>query len=202
MHLHLFPALSLLLLTALIGPAHAGLEPGEQISLTIRGVDPSEQQKINGTYRVGESGGIRLPMLEKSLPARGLSTEQFARSAEAAYKTAGIYARPAIEAETLQGKEQSGPAVVSVSGQVRRAGETTFRKDMTVIQAIDAVGGRNEFGSRNVLLLRAGKQYCLDFTNLTHKNITLRPGDSLQVEQKAVIDRWKGKEASVKKLLE
>lgn len=202
MKVHILPILSLLLFAESTCHVRAGLEAGEQISLTIRGVEPAEQQKISGTYRVGESGKVRLPLLEQSLPARGLTAEEFARSAEAAYKAAGIYARPAIEVETLQGKDQRGVAVVSVGGQVRRAGEAPFRKGMTVIQAIDAAGGRNEFGSRNLLLFREGKQYCLDFTNLSHKNIVLRPGDSLQVEQKGVLDRWRGKEATVKKLLE
>ncbi len=159
--------------------ASAGLEPGEQINLTIRGVEPVEQQKVSGIYRIGESGGVRLPLLDSLVTARGLTPEQFARAAEAAYMTAGIYARPAIEVETLQGKDQQAAAVISVGGQVRRAGDSPFRKGMTVIQAIDAAGGRNEFGGRNLFLLRDGKQICLDFTNLAHKNIVLLPGDSI-----------------------
>ena len=103
--------------------------------------------------------------------------------------------------EALEGGEQKGEALISVGGQVRRAGQTPFRKNMTVIQALDASGGRNDFGSRNILLLRDGKQYCLDFTNLKHKNIVLLPGDSLQVEQKGILDRWQGSEAQVKALL-
>ena len=63
-------------------------------------------------------------------------------------------------------------------------------------------GGRNDFGGRNLLLLRGGKQYCLDFLNLKHKNIQLLPDDSLQVEQKGVLDRWKGSDEAVKVLLE
>jgi protein involved in polysaccharide export with SLBB domain len=197
--------LPLLLSLPLLGFSNvllAGLEPGEQINLTIRGVDPAEQQKISGIYRVGESGGVRLPLLEALLPARGLTPEQFARAAEEAYKKAGIYARPAIEVDTSQGKDQQAAAVISVGGQVRRAGDSPFRKDMTVIQAIDAAGGRNDFGSRNLFLIRDGKQYCLDFTNLAHKNIVMRPGDSIQVDQKGVLDRWKGNEETVKKLME
>ncbi|GAA5119796.1 SLBB domain-containing protein [Luteolibacter yonseiensis] len=191
-----------LLFVVLPSSALAGLEPGEQINLTIRGVGPVEQQKISGVYRVGESGGIRLPLLDELVSARGLTPEQFARAAEAAYVKAGIYARPAIEVEALQGKDQQGTAVVSVGGQVRRAGDSPFRKGMTVIQAIDAAGGRNEFGGRNLLLLRDGKQYCLDFTNLAHKNIVLLPNDSIQVEQKQVFDKWKGTEEAVRKLTE
>ncbi len=196
------PSAVVLTFLAHFGAALAGLEPGEQINLVLRGVDSVEQQKISGIYRVGESGSVRLPLLEELVPARGLTPEQFARAVEGAYKKAGIYARPAIEVETVQGVDQQAPAVVSAGGQVRRAGESPFRKGMTVLQAIDNAGGRNEFGSRNVFLLRDGKQYCLDFTNLAHKNIALRPGDSLQVEQKGVLDRWKGKEALLKPLME
>lgn len=186
----------------LLSPALlAGLEPGEQINLTIRGVDPEEQQKISGVYRVGESGAVRLPMLEHLVSARGLTPEGFARAAENAYKQAGIYSRPAIEVDVVQGGGQQGVAVISVGGQVRRAGDSPFRKDMTVIQAIDAAGGRNDFGGRNLYLIREGKQTCLDFTNLAHKNIVLKPGDSIQVEQKGVLDRWKGTEEAVAKLL-
>lgn len=182
--------------------ALAGLEPGEQINLTIRGVSPAEQQKVSGIYRVGESGGVRLPLLAELVPARGLTPEQFARAAETAYVKAGIYAQPAIEVDASQGKDQQGTAVVSVGGLVRRAGDSPFRKGMTVIQALDAAGGRNEFGGRNLFLLRDGKQYCLDFTVLAHKNIVLLPNDSIQVDQKAVFDKWKGNEESVKKLME
>ena len=71
-----------------------------------------------------------------------------------------------------------------------------------MLQAIDGAGGRSDFGGRNLFLIREGKQYCLDFTNLSHKNIILRPGDSIQVDQKGVLDRWKGQDDFVKKLIE
>lgn len=184
----------------LLQPLSAGLSPGEQIQVVIRGVPADEQAKINGNYRVGDSGGVRLPMLGEPVSAKGLTPEQFARHAEAAYRNAGIYRRPAIEVETIQGGDQKAAVVVSVGGQVRKAGETPFRKDLTVIQAIDAAGGRNDFGGRNVMLIRQGRQYCLDFDKLSHKSIRLKPGDSLQVEQKGVLDRWKGSEAQIKEL--
>ncbi len=198
-HLLLAPAL---LFPALVSPALAGLESGERINLTIRGVGTAESEKVSGTYRVGESGNVRLPLLERLVSARGLTPEQFARAAEAAYKDSGIYSQPAIEVEVVKGINVDDRTVISLGGQVRRAGEVPFRKDMTVIQALDGAGGRNDFGSRNLLLLRDGKQYCLDFTNLAHKNIVLRPGDSIQVEQKGIIDRWKGDDETVGKLME
>ena len=184
-----------------ISPALAGLEPGDTVKISLRGVDGDEQQKVNGEYRVGESGTVSMPLLEKPVTARGLNAEQLARAIEAAYRAEDIYTKPSIQAEVLKGKEiDPNEAIVSIGGQVRKAGEANFRKSMTVIQALDAAGGRNDFGSRNVILLRAGKQYCLDFNNLKHKNVELQPNDSLQVEQEGVIDRWKGNEEAVKPL--
>lgn len=198
-NLHLFMAAASL---AIFAPTvTATLETGEQIVLTIRGVDAAEQQKISGTYRIGETGNLRLPMLDSLISADGLTPEQLARSIETAYKSAGIYTRPAVEVETVQGKISDGLALVSVGGQVRRAGDAPYRKGMTVIQVLDGVGGRNEFGGRNLMLLRDGKQYCLDFNNLAHKNLILRPGDSIQVEQKSIVDRWRGNHDAVKHLL-
>ena len=179
----------------------AGFETGDLLRVTVRGIDPAEQSKINGEYRVGETGAVRLPLLVNTVAAKGLTSEQFARAAEAAYRSAGIYTHPAIEVETVRDKDGDGAAMISVGGQVRRAGETQFRKGMTVIQAIDAAGGRNDFGGRNIMLLRAGRQFVLDFSNLAHKNILMQPGDSLQVEQVGVIDRWKGSPERVKELL-
>lgn len=186
----------------LIAPALAGLEPGDGIQVTLRGVEEAEQKSVNGTYRVGDSGQVRLPLLDRLVTARGLTPEQFARAAEAAYRAEGIYTKPAIEVEALAVIKDGQQSVVSVGGQVQRAGESTFRKGMTVIQAIDAAGGRNAFGGRNVLLIRGGRQYCIDFLNLKHKSIRLLPDDSLQVEQKGVLDRWKGSDEAVKPLLE
>lgn len=54
-----------------IPAARAALEAGEQLNLTIRGVDAVEQQKISGVYRIGESGKVRLPMLDSLVTARG-----------------------------------------------------------------------------------------------------------------------------------
>jgi protein involved in polysaccharide export with SLBB domain len=192
----------MLTMMVLIAPALAGLEPGDGIQVTLRGVEEAEQKSVNGTYRVGDSGQVRLPLLDRLVTARGLTPEQFARAAEAAYRAEGIYTKPAIEVEALAVIKDGQQSVVSVGGQVQRAGESAFRKGMTVIQAIDAAGGRNAFGGRNVLLIRGGRQYCIDFLNLKHKSIRLLPDDSLQVEQKGVLDRWKGSDEAVKPLLE
>lgn len=168
------------------------LTEGDTLRITVRGVPLEEQQGINGEYTIDDQGGVRLPHLEQPLQAKGLSAREFARAAEKAYRHGGIYRAPAIEVVSQANINASG-AMISVGGHVTRDGRFPFQKGMTVLQAIDAAGGRNEFASRNVFLYRKGKRVCLDFLNLAHKNIVLQQGDSLQVAQRpAILDRWKG----------
>jgi protein involved in polysaccharide export with SLBB domain len=183
--------------------AFAGLEPGDTVKVTLRGVEASEHGKVNGEYKVGEAGGVALPLLDKPVNARGLTAEQFARAAEAAYKAAEIYTTPKIEAEAVQGKDVNLQApMVSVGGHVKRAGDVQYRQGITVVQALNAAGGRDDFAGRNVMLIRNGKSIWLDYANLKHKNIVLQPNDALQVEMHgAIVDRWKGSDDSVQPLL-
>ena len=178
-------ALIVLLSPALfLPPLHAGVKEGDSVQITVRGIPAVEQEKINGAYRVGASG-IRLPFLKVRLPVAGLEPEQIGTAAERAYQAEGVYKQPAIDVEIVRGANQKGTeAVVSVGGQVRRSGAVSFREDMTLLQAVQAAGDRNEFGSRNIKLVRAGKTIPLDFRKPEHKNFALQPNDSIIVEQK------------------
>lgn len=163
---------------------HAGVKEGDSVQVTVRGIPAVEQEKINGAYRVG-AGGLRLPFLKTRLPVSGMEPEQIAAAAERAYITAGVYQTPAIDVEIVRGADQKGQeAIVSVGGQVRRSGPVVFRQNMTLLQAIQAAGDRNEFGSRNIRLIRNGKTMALDFRKTENKNLILMPDDSIIVEQR------------------
>ncbi|MEM9236970.1 MAG: polysaccharide biosynthesis/export family protein [Verrucomicrobiota bacterium] len=177
------------------------LQPGDAIRLTLRGVPAEEQQKISGEYTVGDDGMVSMPLLDDLVRAAGLTPGGFARSLEKKYKTEGIYAAPAIDVVAKK-DEKAGGAVISVGGHVKRSGHVPFRQGMTVVQAINAAGGRDQFGGRNIELIRAGKQYVLDYKQLRHKNVVLRADDALMVAMRpAIIDRWKGDPERVKGLL-
>ena len=77
-------------------PLLAGLEPGDTVKISLRGVEGDEQTKVNGEYRVGESGTISMPLLDKPVTARGLNAEQLARAIEAAYRAEDIHAKMGI----------------------------------------------------------------------------------------------------------
>ncbi|OYV06968.1 MAG: hypothetical protein CFE26_03515 [Verrucomicrobiales bacterium VVV1] len=176
-----------------VSNAIAGIEPGHSMKLTLRGVPAEEQAKIDGEYRVGESGTVRLPLLESLIPAKGLTAEQFARAAEKAYRDAGIYARPAIEVEMVGTPDLVNQEPrISVGGHVRRAGPIPFRKTMTLLEAIQAAGDRDEFGGRNIRLIRKGKTTLLDFRKQEIKNLQLEPFDSIIVDQAGVVEGDRG----------
>jgi protein involved in polysaccharide export with SLBB domain len=175
-----------------VSNAIAGIEPGNAMKLTLRGVPAEEQAKIDGLYRVGESGGVRLPLLETPVPAKGMTAEQFARSAEKAYRDAGIYARPAIEVEMQFADPEGQDPKVSVGGHVRRSGPQAFRKTMTLLEAIQAAGDRDEFGGRDIRLIRKGKTTLLDFRKQEVKNLLLEPFDSIIVNQAGVVEGDRG----------
>ena len=169
-------------------PLHAGVKEGDSVQITVRGIPAVEQEKINGPYRVG-AGGLRLPFLKSRLPVTGLEPEQIAAAAEQAYKAEGVYQQPAIDVDIIRGADQKGQeAVVSVGGQVRRSGPISFRQGMTLLQAIQGAGDRNEFGGRNIRLIRNGKTIALDFRKPEHKNYSLQPNDSIIVEQRGIIE--------------
>ena len=171
----------------------AGLEVGDTVKFTLRGVPAEEQQKVNGDYRIGDSGTIRLPMIDAPLPARGLTGDQLARAAEKAYRDAGIYQTPAIETQVMNGIEKpSEDAVVFVGGQVRKPGTVPYVKGMTLLQALKIAGDRNEFGGRNIVLTRKGKASKLDFRKQEDKNTVMEPGDVITVEQAGALEVNRG----------
>lgn len=178
----------------------AELKVGDRVSVTLRGVPAEDAAKVTGDYVINERGEVRPPLLEGGVRSVGLTALQLAERIEAAYRNEGIYQKPRVEVVAAKAEEPGG-ARISVGGRVRNSGPVPFRGGLTVLQAIDAAGGRDEFGGRNVFLIRGGRQYCLDFKQLAHLNIVVEPDDSLRVDQKGIIDRWKGTPERVDELM-
>jgi protein involved in polysaccharide export with SLBB domain len=167
-----------------IGAARGGLAVGDEVEVSLKGVPAGEQEQFNGRYTVRE-GGIRLPLLEGLVPVVGMAVDQAARTAETAYRKAGIYENPAIEMRVLRGKDVAGDdALVSVGGRVKRAGQVPYRKGMTLTQAIQAAGDRDDFGGSTVILERAGKARKLDYRKQEDRNLPLLPNDTITVQQR------------------
>jgi protein involved in polysaccharide export with SLBB domain len=177
--------LSLLVLCAWISPLRGEIKAGDSLQILIRGVPVGEKSKVEGHYVVGRSGSIKVPLADVMVRAQGLTAETLARKIEDVYRKAEIYTHPCIEVLT---KAIEGPlpgAEVSVGGHVRRAGPVKFRNGMTLLQAVQAAGDLDPFGSkRRVFVTRGEKRWVADLRSPKGQSFALQSGDTIVVDRR------------------
>lgn len=161
--------------------AQATLRIGDPLELKISGVPNDEQQQINNVYTVDATGAINLPYINK-VKADGLTPAQLAGSIEGAYRANKVYTNPTITvimAPTAR--------FVNVGGAVRNATRVPFTEDMTLLAAINAAGGFNDFADqRKVRVLRGNNVKVYDVREARRdpsKDLKLQPGDRVEVPQ-------------------
>ena len=174
---------------ALVPVLKAGsIEAGQAIQITIQGVPPGEQARINGTYSVSDSGYVRLWQVG-NIKAAGVDSNVLAQSIEAAYQRAEIYTNPNVQVLANSG-DKMVEHLLTVGGRVRAPGPKPFQRGMTLFQAVMASGGPTEFGAINrVKLYRNGKVYIYDLTKGEHKLLKVYPNDTIDVPEK----NWLGR---------
>jgi polysaccharide export outer membrane protein len=159
----------------------ATLRVGDPVELRISGVPNEEQQQINNMYTVDASGAINMPYINK-VRAEGLTPAQLASAIEGSYRSGGIYTNPTITVVM-------GPTArfVNVGGAVRTPSRVPFTEDMTLLTAINASGGFNDFANqRKVRVMRGNqvKEYDVRQSRSDpSKDIKLQPGDRIEVPQ-------------------
>jgi polysaccharide export outer membrane protein len=175
-----------LLVLLLVGSAEfafgqAVLRVGDPIDLKIGGVPQDEQLQVNNTYVVDSSGSISLPYIN-NVRAAGLTPGQLGREVEEAYRANKIYTNPNVTIIM-----QPAARFVNVGGAVRSPMRVPFTEDMTLLAAINAAGGFNDFADqKRVRLLRGSNVKIFDirqFRKNPGKDIALQPGDRVEVPQ-------------------
>ncbi len=168
-------------LTAIAFGQNATLRVGDPVDLKIGGVPVEEQTQVNNVYTVDANGAINLPYINK-VRAEGLSPAQLASSIEATYRSAKIYTNPTI---TIIMQPLS--RFVNVGGAVRTPSRVAFTEDMTLLAAINAAGGFNDFADqKRVRLLRGKVAKVYDvrqFRRDPSLDVALQPGDRVEVPQ-------------------
>ena len=176
-------SLLLLVFFGLIGVTfgQATLRVGDPIELKIGGVPNEEQAQVNNTYTVDAGGDISLPYINK-VKAAGLAPAQLARSIEDSYRASKIYTNPNITILM-----QPASRFVNVGGSVRTPSRIPFTEDMTLLAAINAAGGFNDFADqKRVRLLRGSQVKVYDvrqFRRDPSQDVKLQPGDRVEVPQ-------------------
>lgn len=159
----------------------ATLRVGDPVELKIGGVPAEEQAQVNNMYTVDAEGFVNLPYINK-VKADGLTPAQLAGSIEGTYRSAKIYSNP-----TVTILMQPTARFVNVGGAVRNASRVPFTEDMTLLTAINAAGGFNDFADqKRVRLLRGSEVRVYDVRQFRvdpSKDLKLRPGDKIEVPQ-------------------
>jgi protein involved in polysaccharide export with SLBB domain len=160
----------------------AVLRVGDPVELRIGGVPTDEQHQINTTYTVDESGLISLPYISK-VKAAGLAPAQVAAEIESRYRADKIFTNPTI---TIVMSPTA--RFVNVGGAVRRPSRIPFTEDMTLLTAINAAGGFNDFADqKRVRVLRGDDATRYDvrqFRRDPSRDVQLQPGDRVEVPQR------------------
>jgi protein involved in polysaccharide export with SLBB domain len=172
-----------LALFAVVVSAHAQatLRVGDPVELKISGVPADEQSQVNNMYTVDAGGTINLPYINK-VQASGLTPAQLASAIEGSYRSSKIYTNP-----TITILMQPAARFVNVGGAVRAPSRVPFTEDMTLLTAINAAGGFNDFADqRKVRVLRGSEVRIYDVRQSRRdpsKDIRLQPGDRVEVPQ-------------------
>jgi protein involved in polysaccharide export with SLBB domain len=157
------------------------LRVGDPIEIKISGVPQEEQLQVNNTYMVDVTGAINLPYINK-VKAEGQTPAELAAVIEQAYRTGRIYTNP-----TITILMQPTARFVNVGGAVRSPSRIPFTEDMTLLTAINAAGGFNDFADqKRVRLLRGSEVSMFDvrqFRKDPSKDVKLQPGDKVEVPQ-------------------
>lgn len=177
-----FAFASVLLVVVVSGAmGQAILRVGDPVELKISGVPQEEQLQINNTYMVDVTGSINLPYINK-VKAEGLTPAELGSAIEQTYRAQRIYTNP-----TITVLMQPGARFVNVGGAVRSPMRVPFTEDMTLLTAINAAGGFNDFADqKRVRLLRGSEVKLFDvrqFRRDPSKDVRLQPGDKVEVPQ-------------------
>ena len=159
----------------------ATLRIGDPLELKVAGVPGEEQAQVDNIYTIDANGSINLPYVGK-VTAVGLTPSQLARSIEDVYRANKIYTNPNITVVM-----QPTSRFVNVGGSVRTPTRVPFTEDMTLLTAINAAGGFNDFADqKRVRLLRGTQVTVFDvrkFRKDPSLDVKLQPGDKVEVPQ-------------------
>ncbi|GHC45135.1 SLBB domain-containing protein [Roseibacillus persicicus] len=164
--------------------ASAQIQKNMKLEISVMGVPPGEQSRINAVYPVDAGGNIKMWEIG-TIRAAGLTATALAKKIENAYKAAQIYTSPNIVVQKIGDVEGELQQLVTVTGSVNRPGTVPYIRGMTLAQAIAAAGGPSTFGTtKRVHVYREGKKYLLSpRTNDTHKLERIYPNDTVEVDQ-------------------
>lgn len=157
------------------------LRCGDFIEIRLGGVPSDFVMEVTSQYSVDDQGNLSLPFIP-AVKVAGLTISQAQAAIVSEYQKAEVYTHPTITI-TMQNTAR----FVSVGGAVRAPGRIPFSSDLTLMSAINAAGGPNEFAKDHpVTIIRNGKATSYDLRKLRKDpslDPAVLPGDQINVPQ-------------------
>jgi len=152
------------------------LKAGDSIVLILRSI-PQEQEY---TDVIDEKGGVSLAYIG-DIQAEGMTTSELEASIRKAYLDQKIYKNVTVTV-LMQGKSYF------LRGEVRAPGRYPLMSGVTVVQAIAAAGGFNEFAKHsNVQIIRGGRTFTVDVQDMESNpemDLNIEAGDVIVVKRR------------------
>ncbi|MBK1708012.1 sugar ABC transporter substrate-binding protein [Marichromatium sp. AB32] len=160
------------------------IAPGDSVSIFVWGLND-----LSGTVPVRPDGMLTTPLIE-DMPASGKTPSQLARDLEKEY---AVYVRSPIVTVIVKGFVGLPSQQVRVIGEAMAPAAVPFRKHMTLLDLMIAVGGLTDFaaGNKSVLVRYYGgerQEYSVRLDDLIRdgeiaENVSLLPGDILIIPE-------------------
>ena len=175
----------LLSLCASLCAQQATVRPGDSFDLRISGVPSDDQANISTNYTVDEQGFFNIAYVGQ-LKVSGKTAGEIQSLVERTFIDKQIFTHPTVTltiAPSARFVNVGGPGI---NGGGKRI---PYTADMTLMSAIVAAGDFNEFADQKHVNLTRGKQLsiinCKDVRRNPTKDITMLPGDTVQVPESA-----------------
>jgi len=160
--------------------AQAVLRPEDTIEIRLGGVPSEFIQEFSTQYTIDAGGSLNLPYIG-NVKVGGMQIAEAQKAIEDKLKANEIYTHPTVIITTQQTQR-----FVVVAGAVRAPGRIQYTSDLTLMSALNAAGGPNDFAGSRVELVRNGKRTVYDIRKLRKDpNLDPRvvPGDQINMQQ-------------------
>lgn len=165
-------------------PADYVIGAGDNVNITVW-----RNPEVSGSFPVRPDGKLTTPLVE-DLQASGRTATQLARDIE---KALSKFIQQPVVTVIVTGFVGSNDRQVRVIGQAARPQALPYRRDMSLMDVMIAVGGITEFAAGNrasIIRTVGGKQttYSVRLNDLIKKgdisaNIRMHPGDVLVIPE-------------------
>ncbi|MEI7851136.1 MAG: polysaccharide biosynthesis/export family protein [Kiritimatiellales bacterium] len=152
------------------------LRPMDPVTINLLGIPVEKQIETV----IDEKGNLTIPYINDPVKASGLTTSELERKIQQIYTEGQIYRNITVNVITTA-------KIYYVEGEVLRPQEYPLTRRITLMQAVAAAGGYNDYANRNkVTITRNGQVMKFDIKaieNHPERDVPVEAGDRIKVHR-------------------